>query len=145
MKLTSIAVDPAAMTTAQWVDDIPEMEDLRLKMRAAGNPDWRRLQARLINAVPRGRRSAGGLDPADVDRINVALIVETSLEDWDRFEDDSGAPIPFAKETALRFLSDPAYRKLYEACLWAASLVAEETAAAREMQKGNSARALPGT
>ena len=79
-------------------------------------------------AVPRQRRM-NGLEAEDRLRINGLLCLNCSLLDWRGIVDQDGNPAPYSMELAKKFLTDPQYEKLVEACLIAASVVAEQTKA----------------
>lgn len=137
MKLSEAKTDVARVEQGAWVDKIPELEGLRLKVRGSNNKDWRKLQLRLYNAVPRKKRMGGSLDPAEQDRITNTCLVNTCLLDWDGLEDDEGKPIPFSKETAAKILNDEQYARLRDGVLWAATVVGQEDEAAIEDDAGN--------
>jgi hypothetical protein len=124
MKIDTIDVD--ALENGDWVDNIPEMGALRLKTRGANNKAWRRMQAKLIAAVPRSKR-VGTLDPDESDRITAILLRETALLDWDGLEGPDGKPLPFSKEQANEYLTNPKYGgRFRDAALYAANIVAEQ-------------------
>ena len=64
MELGEQRVDPKLREEGAWVSDIPEMGDLRLKVRGANNKAWEKRQDALISAVPRKMRIKG-LDPSE--------------------------------------------------------------------------------
>ena len=137
MKMSELAVDADRQENGAWVDDIPEMEGLRLKVRGSNNADWRRLQARLMDAVPRKKKIGGRLDPDEQDRIMSSCILSCCLLDWDGLEDDNGKPIPYSKEMAKKLLTEPQYRRFRDGVVWAASIVAENTVVEQEETAGN--------
>ena len=137
MKMKDVAVDSGRAETGAWVDDIPDMEGLRLKVRGANNKDWRRLQMKLIQAVPRKRRMTGNLDPEDADRITNVCLLDTCLLDWEGLDGDDDQPLPYSRETAKKLLTDPDYRRFRDAVSWAANLIAEQNAADHEEDAGN--------
>ena len=110
---------------------------VRLKVRGLGNADYRRLQARLYEAVPRAKKVAGRIDPDEQDRILTQCLVDTCLLDWDGLEGDDGKHLPFSREKAAELLSDPALRRLREAVAWAAMQVADQEASDRKAIVGN--------
>ena len=136
MKLSSIEVDPDKIEQGQWIGNIPEDGDLELKVRGLQNADFRRLQGKLVEAVPRAKKVGGRLDPDEQDRVTNQCLAATVLLGWRGLEDDNG-PIPFSKEKARELLMDPRYRRFREAVIWAASVVGEEQAAALEDDAGN--------
>lgn len=132
MKLGDLTVDVAKAEQGGWVDNIPELEGLRLKVRSANNKDWRKLMGRLIDAVPRRKRVGGRLDPAEQDRITSICLRDACLLDWGGLEGDDGKPLAYTKELAEKFLTDPQYGKFRDGVLWAASVVAEQQTADTE-------------
>jgi hypothetical protein len=145
MKLKDIVVDADRAEEGAWVENIPDMEGLRLKVRGNNNKDWRRLQTKLIQAIPRKRRMSGNLDPEDNDRINGLCLLNASLLDWDGFEDDDGKPIPYSREAAQKFLTDPDYRRFREAAAYAANWVADQSKEDMEEDAGNLLRLSSGS
>src|SRR5262245_40290355 len=137
MKLTEIAVDPDRVENGAWVDDIPELQGLRLKVRGNNNADWRRLQARLLDAVPRKKRMGGRVDPDEQDKIIGSCLLSTCLLDWDGLEDDDGAPIPYSKQMAQKLLNEPEYRRFRDGVIWASNVVADESETNAEETAGN--------
>lgn len=137
MKLSELKVDAVKVEQGAWVDNIPELEGLRLKVRGANNKDWRKLQARLISAIPRQKRVGGQLDPAEQDRIMAIVLRDTCLLDWDGLEGDDGKPLPYTKESAEQFLTDPQYAKFREGVTWAATVVGEQRDAVLEKDAKN--------
>lgn len=128
MKLSDIRIDAEAIEEGRWVENIPDMGDLRLKVRGFGNADYKRLQAKLTAALPRVKRQ----DPAEGERIFAKLLVETVLQDWDGITGDDDQPVAFDKDTAAKFLADPSLAPFREAVMYAAALVGRENAETAE-------------
>jgi hypothetical protein len=131
MKLSEIA---DAGLEEGWVSNIPELEGVRLKCRPSGNNDWRRMAQTLINAVPRKKRTPS-LDPEEMDRINVILIRECGLLDWEGIEADDGQPLPYDKKKASEFLTKS--QRFRDGALYACGQVAEGTVEEVEITSGN--------
>jgi len=125
MKLSDRKIDLKVREEGGWVRNIPECGDLELKVRGSGNRDWARLEQKLIAAVPRQRRT-NGLEPEDRLRINSILVRDCSLLDWRGIENGTGEPLPYSKEAAAQYLTDPQYEAFVWACVWAAGVVAEQ-------------------
>lgn len=136
MKVSDRKIDPKKREEGAWVTDIPEWQDLKLKVRGRDNKDWARMEQTLINAVPRKRR-LNGLDPVERDRINGILLRDTSLLDWGGIEDNAGNPEPYSKEAANKYLTQPEYEPFRNAVLWAATVVAEQGQAEIEADAKN--------
>lgn len=130
MLLSDIKRDVAAIEQGQWVDGIPDMGTLRLKVRGADNSDWRRLMSKLTQAVPRSKLVNGRLAPDDVDRITGLCLLNAGVIDWDGLEGPDGAPLAYSKAQADLLLTDPAYADFRNAALWAASMVGKQQAEA---------------
>jgi hypothetical protein len=137
MKLSDIATDSERTEKGAWVEDVPELEGLKLCVRGINNSDWRRLQTKLIESVPRKKRATGRLDPDEADRIQSTCLLQTVLLDWDGLENDDGTAIAYDKETARKLLFDPAYRKFRDAVVWAATVVADQISDDRKETLGN--------
>lgn len=143
MDMNSRKIDHAKQEQGAWVSDIPEWGDLRLKVRGTGNSDFRRLQAKLLESVPRHSRVRGSIDPAEQDRITATCLLDTVLIDWYNLTED-GAVVPFSKEAARRYLFDPEYVEFRAAVSWAGSVVSEQGASSAEDALGNSSSASAG-
>ncbi len=136
MKLSERKIDPRMKEEGAWVENIPEWQDLKLKVRGSGNKAWSRLESKLITAVPRKRRM-NGLDPEDRERINGILLRDTSLLDWSGIDGEDGKPEVFSKELANKYLTQPEYEAFRQAAFWAASVVAEQGVMEIEEDAGN--------
>lgn len=137
MKMSELALDAERQENGAWVDEIPEVEGLRLKVRGQLNVDWRRLQARLMDAVPRKKRVGGRLDPDEQDRIMSSCLLNACLLDWEGLEDDEGNAIPYSKQMAQKLLTEPEFRRFRDSVVWAASIVADHAQADQEEASGN--------
>jgi len=126
MKLNDQTIDPIKLEEGDWVENIPEMGDLRLKVRGIRNKSWQSMQRTLTDAVPKKRRVGNVLAQGEQDRITSSLLLNTCLLDWSGLEDDDGKPIPYSKEMAGKLLTEPQYRNFRDAVIWAATVVAEQ-------------------
>jgi hypothetical protein len=145
MKLSDIALDSERQEKGAWVDEIPELEGLKLLVRGVNNVDWRRLQVKLMEAIPRKKRLSGRIDTDEQDRIQSTCLLNACLLDWDGLEDDDGKPIPYEKDMARKLLFEPEYRKFRDGVVWAAYIVAEQTSQDQKEILGNLSRLSAGT
>lgn len=146
MKLSDAAIDVDKVENGAWVENLPEMDGLRIKVRGLWNSQWRKMSDKLMQAVPRNRRLNGNLDVEDRERIYNACLRETCLIDWDGlFEDDGVTPIPYSKQMAATLMNDPQYRKFREAVSTAAQNVGEKQAHELEEDAGNFSRPSDGS
>lgn len=126
MKLNDVKVDSNRIEAGAWIDELSECPGLRLRVRGQGNKEWRKLQTKLLDAVPRKKR-VNRLDYDEGERITNLLLLNTALLDWDGLQDNDGNAIPYSRDMAEQLLTDPDYRKFRDAVLTASSLVGENT------------------
>ena len=136
MDVSDLSIDPARVEQGEWVGEkygtpIPEMGDLCVKVRGVDNGDWRRMQSKLIGAIPRAKRPGGQIDPDESDRITSILLRDTALLDWENLKQGE-ALLAYSRDLATRFLTEPAYRRFRAAVLWAAQQVGEQIVKATE-------------
>lgn len=127
MKLSDMEVDANAIEAGDWVNKIPEMGDLRLKVRGFGNTDDLRLQKDLIEAVPRHDRVGGLSAKASIEVMNKRL--EALVLDWAGVIGDDDQPLPFDKDLVAKMLANPKFVRFRDAVIYAASIVGEQRAA----------------
>ena len=143
MKLSSIRIDSARLEGGDWVENIPGLEDVRLRVRGIDNLDYRRLHGTLIDGVGKDEREENGrILPKVPDDIMVELLFKTVLLDWQNVEAEESTPEipvmePYTHETGFRYLTDPDYRAFREGVAGAATQVAKRSAAKREADAGN--------
>ena len=131
MRLDELKVDVAKQEDGDWVDNVPELEGVRLKVRGLNNKAYEKLQRQLIAAVPRGQRMrgpGGTMDPEVQDKITSRCLLNTILLDWDGITEQNGVgevPVPYSKEMAEKLLFERQYRRFRDAVIWAATIVGE--------------------
>lgn len=93
---------PADLNEGEWIDDIPDMEGVRFKVRSTNFKPFRTATAGLA------RRSGKKLNTdAGLMNFNVATgkpLAEHILLDWDGLT-EGGEPLPFTREKALAILT----------------------------------------
>lgn len=113
----------AAIETGEWISDIPQMGDVRLKVRGIGSKLYQTTVARLSRAVTRdGRNRDNSLKNDVAAKITGEALAEHILLDWDGFTEE-GEPLAYSKELALQWLTDPDFETFQGAVFWAASVV----------------------
>lgn len=127
-------MDPKVREEGEWISDIPEMGDLRLKVRGSDNKAWRRRADALIAAVPRKKR-INGLDPDERDRINAICARDHGLIDWQNLK-IGGVEVPYSKDKANELLLQPEWGAFLNAVLWACNMVGTQAAAEVEEDAG---------
>lgn len=137
MKISAIKADLAKSAAGIWIDGIPEMSDLRLKVRPIGNADYRRLYGLLADATPRAGKRGGVIDHAVREEISARCLADTVLLDWDGLEDDAGKPLVYSHDVAKKMLLDPELIAFRDAVSWAANVAQEETIGEAKAKAGN--------
>lgn len=145
MKMSDIAIDPEKLENGAWVDEIPELGNIALRVRGMGCEEFRKLQAKLIEAIPRNRRLRGKLRQEDSDDVMDACLHRVILLDWRGIEGEDGAPQPYDRDLALSWIKNPKFRKFRDGIIWAASTVAEEIGEQTDAALGNSPTPSAGT
>jgi len=123
MDIKKVKVNSEAIDAGEWVKDLPEMDDLEVRVRGLNNADYENLQQKLILNVPFKRRRRG-MQKEDRERIQNQCLIETVLYDW-RNLTDGGTAVPYSKEAAEKYIADPDYRAFRDAVIYAASIVGE--------------------
>ena len=145
MKLSSIAVNPKAIEDGEWVGDLPEMDDLKLKCRGQNSMAWRVVSRKEIHKLPRNIRNLpDGLPLKVQDRINNRCLVEAGILDWENLELDDG-PKPYSKELLEKLLNDPVSQIFRDACIVATARVGTAIAEADEDLAKNSGNSSDGS
>lgn len=87
-----------------WVGDLPDMGDVRLRVRPMTHP-------RVMRAMGRARRAAAadipegqaGLSDAQEEQIDRDVMASVALVGWENLTSD-GEPVPFSAELAAEFM-----------------------------------------
>lgn len=125
MKLSDMTVDPLAIETGEWVDNIPDCYDLRIKARGLNNQDYKRMQQRLLRNASRADRMPDRWSDT-LDLVQTKCLAETCLIDIENFVHPDGKPVTVAEAKTL--ILEPKYRPVRDAVLYAASLIGQAKA-----------------
>jgi hypothetical protein len=137
MDIKSLKRDVAASTEGAWVGEIPEMGDLRLRVRGWNSPIVSNLHSQKTLAVPRDKRRMNGAPiPSETARIVSEVLHEVVLLDWDGLTND-GKPVKFNADLALKWLTDPDYHEFADAVFLASQVVAKGNAQRTDDIAGN--------
>lgn len=125
MKMNSVKVDNAAIESEEgiWQGDLPELGDIRVKVRGLNNKQYRLKFEAMGRALPPSKRKNGSIDPIERDRLIGICMLEHVLQDWENVEDPD--PVPYSKEQARIYLTDANYQKFRDGVFIAASRVGE--------------------
>jgi hypothetical protein len=112
IRASSLKADIQTENDGQWMT-YPEFNDpdFGLKVRALTST----LYTDRIQKEARRLNNKYGRDPIpDEENIQATAkaLVDTILLDWKGITDDAGQPIPYSRDLAYDWLTDPAYREL---------------------------------
>lgn len=123
MDIASLSKDPSALERGVWVDDLPGMGDLRVKVRGLQSDRYLAGRARKERNVPREDKERDGrLKPPAAMRIYLELLFEVILLDWDNLT-NNGKPVSYDEKLAKDLCTNPAYRDFQDAVTYAANVV----------------------
>lgn len=122
MKLSALKRDHR-LALGAWVNDIPDMPGLRLKVESIDGFTARKAQASAVRDIPLGRRVAA-LSPEDADLVETEVLLAI-LHDWDGLDEDDGSAIAYSPTKARELLTDPDFEPLRSAVRMAAAIVKE--------------------
>lgn len=138
MDINSVKRDSGAIAAGQWVSEIPEMGELRLKVRGWSSVEVVKARSRKERAIPRGLRDRNGAIPVDIQvRITSELLAEVVLLDWDGLTSGK-KKVPYDAEQAKVWLTNPDYIAFADAVAFAAAAVDRGEYDEVEAVKGNS-------
>ena len=143
MEINKLRRDSSKIEGGDWVDNIPGMGDLRLKVRGSNSRIVRKALSKKVFGLD-GPIPEEGL-PDDVsDRIDAEVSAESVLLDWDGLTQD-GKPFPYDPEVAKAWLADLDFDDFKRAVDYAANVVAKRRKEAEESIAKNSAKSSAGS
>lgn len=138
MDISNLKKSTDKVEGGEWVWDIPQMGELRLRVRGLGSELYKQVFSRKQRAVVKADRERDGSIKDDVlHRIRGEALHETILLEWDGLTAD-GKPYAFDKDVALAWLTDPEYEDFQFAVLYAAGVVGKERGDRTEALSKNS-------
>lgn len=138
MDISEVKRDAKSHEGGIWVKDIPQCGDLELLVRGLATPIAVQTRARKLRKVGRKERDESGAPLMAVEmRVMGETLAEVVLLDWRNFN-TNGVPIPYSKETALKYCTDPNYTPFADAVTWAANSVDRGNREKVEDLSGNS-------
>lgn len=137
MEISELKRDAARIDGGQWVGEIQDMGDLRLKVRGEGYLPFLSMLQRKIRAMTRSEKMPDGSPkPEPLLKATGEAAHAHLLIDWDGLTDE-GKPLPYDREIALKWLTDPVYVHFSNAVAWAARQVERGAAEVKEVAGKN--------
>lgn len=126
MDISNLKKSTDKVEAGEWVSDIPQMGELRLRVRGLGSETYKQVFSRKQRAVVKADRERDGSIKEEVlHRIRGEALHETILLEWDGLTAD-GKCYAFDKDVALTWLTDPEFEDFHFATLYAAGVVGKE-------------------
>jgi hypothetical protein len=121
MELGNFKRDSAAITAGQWVSDIPDGGDIRVRVRGLSSPVAIDARARKERNAPKKSRSRDGSLKAEPGiQIMREVLSEVILLEIEGLT-EGGKPVDLARAKAM--ILDPDYEALADIVAWAARAV----------------------
>lgn len=138
MDISAFKRDASVIEDGKWVGEIPGYGDVKLRVRGRSSRAFDSAYSQLLRDLPRHDRERDGMTPTPEarDRCFALALHAAVLIDWDGIS-DNGARVPYEKELAARWLTDPDYEPFRDAVSWAAGVVDNEAAAINEAIEKN--------
>ena len=130
MKLSAIRINSAMREQGQWIDNIPDLGGVKLKVRGVDNTDARRLRAKLVAEMPPTDKPRNVLTDEAAERLTVAILSESILMGWQGLENEDGTPIVFSIPQAAEILANPDFALFRNGVNFAANIIGTEAATA---------------
>lgn len=140
MEIGNLKKSTQKVEGGDWVADIPQMGELRLRVRGLGSAQYKAVLARKLRAAPKqDRERDGSVREAVEHRLRGEALHETILLDWDGLT-SGGEAFDYDSDTALSWLTDPEFEDFHYATLYAAGVVGKDRdEAAGELAKNSKA------
>lgn len=120
-----------------WVDNIPNMGDMRLKVRSLKSRYVRNLYETKARKVPRNMRDQNGeLLLSERERIGAELLFEAVLLDWDGLTDE-GKALKYSPKLAREWCTNPGFSQFADAVTYAATIAENVSAQDQAEVLGN--------
>lgn len=136
MDIRNLKRDAKAAAEGRWIGDIPNLPDLKLKVRGLSCFAATSLRRAKERAVSRSDRERGTIVLKVEQRISREVLHEAILLDWEGLT-DQGKEIPYTREQAAALLLDEDYDIFAGAVTWAAGVVDTENKDTEDDQTGN--------
>lgn len=131
MKLSALKSNTDARENGRWMKELPNMGDLEIFTRGYRNTDANKLTQKFIEGLPR-KEKRGTMSYANRQKLDTEVLVETCIcvdpetgKAWNLTEEDGVTPLEFSKEKLRELITDPDYLEFRDACMVAATTVAE--------------------
>lgn len=138
MDISNLKRSTATVEAGDWVDGIPQMGELRLRVRGLNSAQYKAILARKQRAVPKDQRERDNSIKEDVlHGLRGEALHEAILLDWAGLTSNN-EPVKYDPGLALSWLIDPEFEDFQFAVLYAAGVVGKDRTDAGETLTKNS-------
>lgn len=138
MDISNAKRDSVQVEAGRWIDDIPGMDDLRLRVRGLTSPIVVSLRARKLRKLSRKDRNPDGTPTTAAEmQIFGEVLAEAVLLGWDKLTENK-TPVSYDRELAFTYCTMPDFMPFADAVTWAANAVDRGNAEVTEDFSGNS-------
>lgn len=126
MDIANLKRSTAIVEAGDWVGDIPQMGELRLRVKGLNSAQYKAIFSRKQRAVPKDQRERDGtVKEAVLHVIRGEALHEAILLGWDGLT-SNGEPVAYDADQALAWLTDPEFEDFQFAVIYAAGVVGKE-------------------
>lgn len=126
-----------AVEDGRWVDKIPNLGDVQLKVRGLSSEAYKTALEEALRVVPRKKRDRDGTPfLSERKRIVTELLHKVILLDWKGISDD-GKAVAYSQEIAKEWCTNPSYAQFADAVAYAAGIVDNDQELVKEEVAGN--------
>lgn len=129
-------LDVEAINKGKWVPLGADFPGVEILSSGISSTEAKSYMAMLRRQVPRAQLEGGRLSTEAEERIFRKTIVEKCVHDW-RGLNSGGEPLPFAKDTLEKFLTEPKARLIGQAIVAAILDLDNTRATEAEEASGN--------
>lgn len=126
MDISNLKKSTATVEAGDWVDGIPQMGELRLRVRGLNSAQYKAVFSRKQRAVPKDQRERdNSIKESVLHVIRGEALHEAILLDWSGLT-SKNEPVAYDPGQALAWLTDPEFEDFQFAVLYAAGVVGKD-------------------
>lgn len=126
MDISNLKRSTATVEAGDWVDGIPQMGELRLRVKGLNSAQYKAIFSRKQRAVPKDQRERdGSVKDSVLHVIRGEALHEAILLDWAGLTNNN-QPVAYDPGQALAWLTDPEFEDFQFAVLYAAGVVGKD-------------------
>lgn len=137
MKLSDLELNLAAVDDGAWVDTLPDLEGVRVRVRGTDYKPYQKALRQALAGQGRKQRLQATMDVEGYDVLTRKLMAEHLVVAWDGIEDEQGLPVAATPALVMQVMTERRFRPLRDGILYAVNLVDSNLVEHREEAAGN--------